>query len=165
MAGQPPIEKELVLAEREKDRRETIVIGPVAAPSVTPPPVEPVPASPPPSSSSTLKTAGYIVGGAGIVGVGVGAILGILAIGDKSTANCTTSGSSTTCANPSAETSAIGIANGSTAAIVAGGVLLAGGVVMVVVGRKSSGSSTTGGLEIGPMVGSGNGGMWLRGSF
>jgi hypothetical protein len=163
LAGQAPVEKTLVLSETEKDRRETIVIGPLPAPVDTPTTslATPTASDVGASSRSNLKTAGYVVAGAGIVGIAVGSVFGILAISDNNAAGCD---ANSFCANPSKRTAAQGVATGSTVGFVAGGVLLAGGVVLVLVAPKH-GASTTGRLEVAPMVGGGNSGLLLRGAW
>lgn len=64
---------------------------PSAAPAVVPPPSEtvsppppPPPSEPAPEEGSTTRTLGFVLGGAGIVAVGVGAVTGIVALGASS---------------------------------------------------------------------------------
>ena len=71
-AGQPPLEKKLVLREGEKDRRETVVLGPPPPTVVPPPPAPPAVAAPPPSSWSTQRTLAIASGVVGVLGVGLG---------------------------------------------------------------------------------------------
>lgn len=78
---------------------------------------------------TTSRVAGASVAGLGVVAIGVGSVLGILAKGkyDDSRAVCPTP----TCADPAAvegNSSAFGMATGATVLFVAGGVLAAGGI-------------------------------------
>ena len=75
-AGQPPLEKKLVLRQGKKERRESVVLGPVPT---TAPPV-----GPPPSSWSTRKTLAIVSAGLGVVGVGLGAAFGAYAVSAQS---------------------------------------------------------------------------------
>lgn len=89
----------------------------------------------------TLRTTSYILGGAGIVGLGVGVVTGIIASSKHNDANC----NGDVCPNADAtdkENSARAIANVSTVGFIAGGVLLAGGVVLYLF--SSSSPKTTG---------------------
>ncbi|RYE93495.1 MAG: hypothetical protein EOO75_04245, partial [Myxococcales bacterium] len=75
-------------------RSETVrvpALAPVAAPVVAPVAVAPAPVSVPSERpSSTLRTAGYITGAVGLVGLGLGAGFGLRALGknDDSKADC-----------------------------------------------------------------------------
>lgn len=46
-----------------------------------------LPPEEPPAANATLRTAGFITGGVGVAALGVGAVFGILAVGDKSDAD------------------------------------------------------------------------------
>jgi hypothetical protein len=116
VAGQPPMEKILVIYEAVKDRHEPIVIGtgravslvptptptptpaPAPAPIVVPLPSVGAPLSPPPTPASapdtgaststrnSRKTVALAVGGLGIAGLAVGGIFGGVAASDWSSA-------------------------------------------------------------------------------
>ena len=60
----------------------------LAVPALEPEPVktEPPPPPPPPQRSGTMRTVGYAVGGVGIVGIGIGAALGAVAISKRTRA-------------------------------------------------------------------------------
>jgi hypothetical protein len=136
--GQPPVQKELVLREAQKDRRETLSFGLPAAPPSTSQPLarpEPVPAPPPPSSEhggglGTQKILALVAGGIGVVGLGVGAAFGLVAVSKKSTAQ---SECPNLCATPdgvSKWSDAVSAANGATVGFVIGGVGLAGAAAL-----------------------------------
>jgi hypothetical protein len=107
---------------------------------------------------STQRTLGLVIGGVGIVGLGLGAVFGIVASGklDDAKAAC---GGYPTCdpqnrteidaANDSAKSAALV----STIGFVAGGVALAGGIVLYVTAPKGSGARAS----IGPMIGQASG--------
>jgi hypothetical protein len=117
--GRAPVDKELVIVEGQKGRAERVVFSVV-------PVVEPASHW---SSSRRWLAAG--VGGAGVVGLGLGAAFGIVALEKKRDANkeCP----SRTCATQSqvdAWSSASHAGTTSTVFFIAGGALLAGGAVL-----------------------------------
>ncbi len=88
------------------------------------------------SSGSSRKTAGYIVGGIGVVGIGIGALTGLVAISDKNKLE-------KACTNgkcPPTQQSAVNSYNTmgtlSTVGFVVGGLALAGGIVLIVTAPK-----------------------------
>ncbi|MBX3224594.1 MAG: hypothetical protein KF795_29030 [Labilithrix sp.] len=81
----------------------------------------------PKSSTSTLQYIGYGAAGAGVIGLGVGAVFGISALMKKGDANCDANGE---CDDPHLS-DAVSAARTSTIGFIAGGVLLAGGVSLV----------------------------------
>jgi hypothetical protein len=96
---------------------------------------------------------GWVLGGAGVLGLGVGTAFGVIAIGDKSAANCT----SNVCDH--------GTVNGiKTSALVSdigwisGGVLLATGAALVLFAPKDSRAPNVG-LELAPTVTTRGGGF------
>jgi len=133
-AGQAPVEKQWVLREGDKDRRETVVIGP-------PPPV-PAPAPPPapggeqqqPAGSwwTTQRTLAIVGGGLGVVGLGLGSVFGAFAMSaqNREKSDC---GSSSSCNHAQAVedyNTAGSDATASTVSFIAGGVFLAAGAVL-----------------------------------
>jgi hypothetical protein len=164
--GLPPVDKSFVLHQGEKERRERIAfVSPaVAAGGQEPPtisrtetPVAPGPRETPSSSWSALKTVGLVTAGAGIVGIGIGTVFGLVATSDKSSAHCDSNGYCD--AGPLHE--ARNHADASTAGLVAGGVLLAAGVTLVLVAPSGSKSS----VQVAPVVGDRTGGLVFRGVF
>lgn len=110
-------------------------------------------------SGDARRLAGYILGGAGIVGIGVGSTFGVFALSKKTKyenrceAGCTEEG-----AKLSEE--AVNAARVSTIGFIAGGVLLAGGIVLVVTSPKTR---KTAHVEINPTFGGAH--LTLGGSF
>ena len=125
-AGQPSVEKKLVLRHGEKDRRERVVIG--SAPAIAPPPPPPQPQS----SWSTPRTLAIVSGGIGLVGVGLGVAFSAYASSSQTRekADCSSSG----CLNYAQAVEDYDTAKknalGATVAFVAGGALLATGIVV-----------------------------------
>jgi hypothetical protein len=172
-AGQTPIDKSFVLHEGEKDRRERIAFGAGTAPAIPAggavAPVTAVKgdeASTPAagadkgsasSSWGPLKTVGVIVGGAGIVGIGIGAAFGLMAASDKNNANCDPNGYCS--AGPLSD--AHSHANVSTVGFVAGGVLVAAGLGLVIFAPRAGAGS----VQVAPTVGAGSGGLVVGGAF
>jgi hypothetical protein len=117
-----------------------------------------------PSDGSTLRVVGYVLGGLGVVGLGIGTVSGLTAIskGDRSKEICPSSG---ICADESARTTnqdARSAATISTIAFVAGGALLAGGIALVVLAPSSTTSSSaraSASLRASPQA------LWLQGSW
>jgi hypothetical protein len=123
----------------------------------------PPPAAPPASGSSTMRTTGWILGGAGVVGLGVGAVLGGLAMSQAGNAK----NDPTLCPNKVCTTAgraeidgANGKALGSTIGFIAGGALLATGVVLLVVSGPSA-KKEAAQASLVPSAGPGGGGLTL----
>jgi hypothetical protein len=95
------------------------------------------------AGTPALRYVGYGVTGAGVIGLGVGAIFGLQAIAKKKEANCIEN----VCDGPAMEeaTSAAKIA---TIGFVAGGTLVAGGALLLLFGPTSSPVQAR--LDVGP---------------
>lgn len=117
-----------------------------------------------PARSSPLKTAGLVVGAVGVVGLGVGTVLGVLAISKNSSANdghCGAAFGGTNNCDPtglSLRSDAVNFGNASTVSFIAGGVLVAGGAALWLFAPRSS-------VQAGATVGNGGAGVTVRGSF
>lgn len=165
-AGGTSTDRQVLVKQGDKNQEVSAVLG---APAAAPPPATPAtpavapasPATPSPatSSGSGWKTAGWVLGGLGIVGIGVGAVFGIVAMGDKSGAHC----DANNFCDPGPLDSGRSAATGADVGFIAGGALLAGGIVVLLLAPSDSG--TTGSLHVTPLVGSGVGGASLGGSF
>jgi hypothetical protein len=118
-------------------------------------------AAPTSDSGRTMRTAGFIAGGAGIVGLAAGAIFGIQAISKNNSAGCN---AQSECLNAQDRTDAQSAATVSTVGFVVGGVALAGGVALVLLAPSGSRGSIAR-IEAAPMVGAGSEGIVLRGWF
>jgi hypothetical protein len=142
--------------------------GAVAAVTVPALEIDPASHAPPEASSSdgsTQRTVGFVLGGLGVVGLGIGTVSGLTALskGDRSKEVCPTSG---VCADEGARGAnddARSAATVSTIAFVAGGALLATGIVLVVLAPSSSSSSSSSrasaSLRASPQA------LWLQGTW
>jgi hypothetical protein len=114
-------------------------------------------------SARPLRTAGFIVGGVGIVGLGVGAVTGILATAKASTVRDHCDTTTYVCDSQGVDAAHSGntFATVSTVTLIAGGALLAGGAAMIYLGGKKKESS----VAIVPAFGPAGGSATLVGRF
>ena len=148
--------------ERNQTVSATLAAAPVApapaqaeAPSPSPPNV-PAPAG----ASNGWKTAGWIAGGAGVAGLGVAAVFGIVAVSDKSGAHCDANGVCDAGTTHGIKTAALV----SDVAWIAGGVLLATGAALVLFtpsGRRGPASA----VKLAPAFTASGGGVVLGGRW
>jgi hypothetical protein len=111
-----------------------------------------------------MQIGGLAVGGAGVVGIVVGSIFGLRAIGKNNDANSGCSGSA--CTTPEAvqtRLDARSAGNISTVAFVAGGVLAATGVTLFVVGKRKHAEAAT--MSVVPAVAGSGCELSLQGAF
>jgi len=125
------------------ERDPTPVIEPLPPAVDTTPPVTfesiPKPILPPPPPSTTLRSVGFITGATGLIGVGVGALFGVLAI-DRDNAARAAGCDATTCPTAGAlgvSSDAKTFATASDIAFIAGGVFLVTGVVCLLAAPRS----------------------------
>lgn len=180
-AGQPPVDKTLVIHEAEKDRHEQIVIGagPSATPSVVPTRVTPLqgstvtnPALGPGTASSswsTQKTTSLVVGGVGVAGLIAGGVFAGIASAkwSASKTECSSGGGCPQYSQAvSDHDSASTAATVSTVAVVVGGAAVVAAAVLWFTapsGGESAASTTA--LCVVPGIGPGSGGVVLKGGF
>jgi hypothetical protein len=179
-AGQPPVEKKVVVREGEKNRHIDAALGgpPGAAPAAVPPggaPMTPAPMAtqpvPPqadqgePSSWSAQKTLAIVVGGVGVVGIAVGSIFGAQAMSKWSDAKnqCTLNGAVQGCGplDPAQSTKndAQSAATISTAMFIVGGAGLVGGTILWF--TAPSGAQ----VQVTPTAGPQSAGLAVKGVF
>jgi hypothetical protein len=166
--GLPVVTRSFVVREGEKGRHELVVLkapgkAPVSRETAGEAPVEhaDAPSSPPDSTGDGQRTIGLVLGGAGLVGVGAGVVLGLLT---KSTydhaiqTEC--SGSPNGCSAQGAQdgSTAHSQATMSTVAFVAGGLALGAGAVLYVTAPKR-------GVSVGANVGPGAAQLQVGGSW
>jgi serine/threonine-protein kinase len=156
--GLPPIEKVVVVREGDKTRHERVVLG---APVVqAPAKEEPVAPATPAPAGSTQRMVGLALGGAGVVGVLVGSVFGLVS---KSTYNhalgseCGNSPNACSMQGAQDGQTAHGQATVSTVGFVAGFALLVGGAALYFTAPH--------GLSVGPTVGGDGAGLQVRGAW
>jgi hypothetical protein len=113
----------------------------------------------------TRKWAGLVLGGTGIVGIGVGAVLGTIAISKLHESNEGPCNASDQCTTPGMglRSQAEGFGNASTIAFVVGGVALASGAVLYLTAPKEGKRSE--GLRVRPLVSPSLAGLEVGSSF
>ncbi len=159
-------QRTLVVREGDKNRHERVVlVGAARAPGATPAPQVPEGVAPlAPSDGHTQRIAGLALGGAGVVGLAVGSIFGLMskATFDHAYEEC---GKSYTC--PRNESGNSGYNDGQTAhsqatvstvAFIVGPALLAGGAYLYFTAPKAE-------VAVAPTVGSGGATLSLRGRW
>jgi hypothetical protein len=182
--GQPRLTKRLTVREREKDRRELIVLGGPEAvataaplpnealtrtpeakaalpPSVPSPPVDP--GNPKTSDSSyfgTQRVLALVAGGVGVVGLGIGTAFGAMALSKRSEARSACPGTlCTTEAGVNDWSSAGSSGNVSTVGFILGGAGIAGAFTLWFTAPPSSR------MAMGPQVGFGPGVIRVKGTW
>jgi len=125
-SGWRALDRQVVVREGEKNQGVAVVLAPSAAATT--------------GGASPLRTVGWIAGGAGIAGLAVGTVAGIIAVGDKSSADCT----GNVCKGSVSGVKSAALA--SDIGWIAGGALLAGGGAIVLFGPH-------GGREAGAAIG------------
>jgi hypothetical protein len=173
-AGLPAVQKELVLRETEKGRREQVVLGssPHTARAAS---TASLAASPSPdvgASSgawSSQKTLALVAGGVGVAGIAVGSIFGLSAkkaLEDQQ-AHCSTSscGAANYQAAQSDHDSATSAALVSDIAFGLGAVGVVAGAVLWFTAPGGAATSQGTGWQIGPRVSAGGGGVSIAGRF
>jgi hypothetical protein len=143
--GFPPQKRVLVIGEGAKGRREEISLAPEAPVPVVPP-VEPQPIAPPPlppPNGDGQRLISYVLGGAGVVALGLGAYFGLSAQSkyDESSPHCPMASGSCDPEGVELGKDAHSLATASTIGFIAGGALLAGGVALFFTAPPSSAPS------------------------
>jgi hypothetical protein len=135
------------------------------------PPPPPTRVAAPVSASfwSGTRVSGVAVGGAGVVALVVGTVLGLRAksdYDDARTSDCPNGGTRCTPAGISLGQDATSLATASTVTFVVGGLALATGVTLFIVGRPHSREETTAfPLRVTPRIGRQGGGVGLEGAW
>jgi hypothetical protein len=167
-AGNAPVEKKLVLREGEKDRHESVEIGPVPTPAVVAPvAVSLPPPAPSPPPWGPQKTLAVVSGGVGVVGIGLGIWFGAFASSSQSKekTDCPATGCLNRAQAVEDYDTARKDATGSTIAFIAGGTLLAAGAVLWLSAPKDHGPPGAAQVHLAPVVDGRSGRFALGGSF
>jgi hypothetical protein len=154
--GYARVFRKLTLAERQNEEVTIVLTKSDGAPPVSADDSQiAMPDTPPSSAGSGQRTAGLVVGGVGVLGVGAAVVLGIITASKSSAAD-----NADSCKNPSTNAaiddcnaqrgSARQMQTGTIIAAVAGGVALAGGVVLYATAPRAEAkkAATTAGLSI-----------------
>jgi len=174
-AGAPAADKSVVVREGERERRITVVIGNSVAPPPAVPPglldnrgAEATPtaqsgeAQPAPGAGDTQRLAGWITGGAGVVAMGVGVVVGLVAKSSYEGAAGCSGAQCTSQTGLNTSNSAIGTGNAATGVFVVGAVATAAGVVLWLTAPKPT---STGDARATLHVGLTVGGALAQGTF
>lgn len=146
-----------IVKEGEKAQRVAATFeGPKREPVAPVTPVVDVEVGTPPP----VRTIGWVLAGVGVVGLGVGAVFGIKAIGSKSDASCDAKNACD--AGPLAD--ARSSATVATVGFIAGAALTAGGIAIVLL-APSRASSSGRRIEAAPSIAKNEGGFVLRGRW
>jgi hypothetical protein len=164
--GHPAVTKKLVLDEHDQARREVVVFGGTETPHVKSASPGAAPATAGSGGSGIdRKTIAFAVGGAGVAGLIVGGIFGMVAKNtyDGATSRCAQSGSSPPSGCPgdaltAGNNTAHQQATVSTVGFVAGAALLTGGAILYFTAPKA-------GVAVAPTVGTNGGGLSVLGTW
>jgi hypothetical protein len=145
-----------------------------APPPAAPPPTTavvpaPAPALAPEATGGGRRMLGFVVGGVGVAGLGLGAVAGLVAMGQKNTLETACAGSLSSCqAQRGSEDGALGAARTwatvSTAGFIAGGAVLAVGALLVLTAPKPA-STSSASLVVSPIAGPRQAGAALVGAW
>jgi hypothetical protein len=152
----------VLVTEGAQNQTVAVVLASAAPPPASPAPAPPVITTvvpPPGGGSSSWRTVGWVVGAAGVVGLAVGAVSGVVAMNDKNSANCADK-----LCDPGPLGSARGAATVSDIGFIGGGALLAAGVALVLLSPGAGHEAATL-VRVAPMVGASGGGMTLGGTW
>jgi hypothetical protein len=150
------------------------VAAPAEAPAVASPPASKSVAAAPTVGSTTashrgatpVQIGGIVLSAVGVVGVGVGATFGLLAMQKNNDSHSQCIGDLCTDAGKQSRKSALNDGNIATAAFVAGPIVAAVGAAMIIFGRHTEASpATTASVQAVPLVGPGVVGGSLCGEF
>lgn len=180
IAGRGPVKRTLVITEGEKNRRELVTLEPAgphagaqaAEPPASAPAAPPTVTSPEPAASAhgglgTQRALGLVAGAAGVAGLAVGGVFGVMTLSKKSDQD-NACGAPCPATNHEQATNdhSAAVTDGtvSTVAFIAGGALLVGGVVLFLTGGHEAEAPATATFFV-PTVGPGGGGLSWQGSF
>jgi hypothetical protein len=164
------LDQQVLVREGVKNQSIAVVLAPAGPAKVEGSPVPPAsPVDVPPPRPAPWRTVGLVVGGVGVVGLGLGATAGFMALADKNAAHCNASNACEAGPLHSANTAA----TFSTIGMVAGGVLLAGGAALALFapkGENAAGPAGSAGarplrVALGPLTSARDGGLLVGGSW
>lgn len=152
-------DQQVMIREGEKNQAVTVVLGAAAAPK---------PASTggtggtesTGASSGPWRTVGWVLGGVGVAGLGMGTVFGLVAMNDKNGAHC---GADNLC-DPGTSSGIKSAAVLSDVGWIMGGVLLASGAAMVLLLPGAS-HEPAAQVRVAPVLTAGGGGAVLGGAW
>ena len=148
------LDQQVMVKEGEKNQEVAVVLGtaPAAAPATG--------ATASGETSSPWKTVGWVAGGVGVAGLAMGAVFGVMAMGDKNSAHCANN-----LCDPGTSSGIKSAALLSDVGWIAGGVLLAGGAALVLWAPRGGGHEGTASVRVAPTVMARGGGAVFGGSW
>ncbi len=139
-----------------------VAAGTTGEPSDARVPAPPTERAQAPTGLAPWRTVGLVVAGAGVVGLGIGAVFGLEAKVKQDQSNSTGCiGDSCTASAAGTRRDAISAGNASTVAFAIGGALAAGGVVLWLVAPSKRGA----GVRVAPLALGGGGGITVSGGW
>jgi hypothetical protein len=177
-SGRPSVDRQVLVQEGEKNEGVAVVFEAAVSALAVPAPAVPaaavsaaaVPALAVARAASAeaieplgpWKTLGWVLGGAGVVGLAVGAASGVVALKDKSAAQCDANG----VCNQGSVGGIKSAARVSDVGWIAGGILLAGGAALVLFAPGASpGATAAATVTVVPVVGLTGGALMAQTSF
>jgi len=157
-AGEPTLTKKLVIEQAQKDRHELVAFAVEHKEAASTPTTAATPLS---RVLGTQRVVALVSGGIGVVGLGVGAVFGALAVSQKASAESLCPGSGTTCSSSAGAqkwSTASSSGTVSTVGFVVAGAGLAATALFWFTAPRPSGAATS-------EVGFGPGGVQVRGSW
>jgi hypothetical protein len=180
VAGQPAVQKTLVINEGDRDRHEKVVVG---APAAAAMPASTAAAEPSagtagavtplatgsvesPSTGSTQRLLGLVLGGVGAGGLVLGAVFGLVASSKWSSAksDCGT-GCGPNVPAQQEKSDAQSAATVSTVAFTGGAILAAAGIAVYFTAPSTSAKSALNALSVAPAATPTGAGLLVRGGF
>jgi hypothetical protein len=141
-------DRQVLVTEGTQNQAVRVVLGSPRSVASTPPSASPAAPASADRAGSPWKTVGFVVGGAGIVGLAVGAVFGITALGDEGAAHC--NASNQCIAEPLSHARSAALA--ADVGLVGGGVLLAGGTALVLLGPHGGSRKASARANLSPML-------------
>lgn len=163
------VDRQVLVKEGQANQGVAVIlkrVTPAPAPPGPATPAAPLPVAPEPvpaasgAGSSAWETVGWVLGGVGVLGLGLGAAFGLVATSDKNNAHCDAANVCDAGPLSSARSAAVAADVG----FIAGGVLLAAGAALVLIapGGAHEGQAS---VKIAPIAAAGGGGLVVGGGW
>jgi hypothetical protein len=165
-------EHQVLVVEGQKDMVVAVSLAPAAttpvlvspSPAATPPPLAPPPTlTTKEATPSPWRTMGWVAGGVGVVGLGLGAVFTGVTLSDRSAAGCD---AAKKCTNYGALQSAMNTAPVAGVGLIGGGAfVVAGALLLIVPHSKESPPGSTASLRVAPFAIGRGGGALVQGEW